>query len=157
MAKVIAKPAVDYGPLAALIGVWEGDKGIDVAPEPDGSEEHPYYETMTFEAGGDLKNAKKQVLAIVRYLQIVRRKSNHEVFHDQTGYWMWDASAGVVIQSLAIPRALCLVAAGRYRGAAKPKGKIELKVSAKLSDPAGALSSRPSCVTTPGPRSSATP
>ena len=29
---------VDYGPLAALIGVWKGDKGVDRAPEPDGDE-----------------------------------------------------------------------------------------------------------------------
>ena len=34
---------IDYGPLAALIGTWEGDKGVDVAPEPDGTEEKLYY------------------------------------------------------------------------------------------------------------------
>ena len=27
---------VNYGPLAALLGTWEGDKGTDRAPEPDG-------------------------------------------------------------------------------------------------------------------------
>ena len=30
---------VDYDPLAGLIGTWQGDRGMDVAPEPDGSEE----------------------------------------------------------------------------------------------------------------------
>ena len=71
---------VDYGPLAGLIGVWQGDKGMDIAPEPDGTEENPYYETITFEAGGDLKNAEDQVLAGVRYHQVVKRKSDDGIF-----------------------------------------------------------------------------
>ena len=29
---------IDYGPLAALIGTWRGDRGMDVAPDPDGGE-----------------------------------------------------------------------------------------------------------------------
>ncbi len=52
------EPEVDYGPLAGLIGVWKGDKGLDVAPEPDGSENNPYHETITFTAIGDVTNAE---------------------------------------------------------------------------------------------------
>ena len=37
----------DYGPLTNLIGTWNGDKGMDIAPEPDGTEHNPYYETIT--------------------------------------------------------------------------------------------------------------
>jgi hypothetical protein len=29
---------INYGPLTALVGTWEGDKGVDRAPEPDGDE-----------------------------------------------------------------------------------------------------------------------
>ena len=54
---------IDYGPLAALIGTWQGDKGMDVSPEPDGIEENPYYETIVFEAAGDVTNAEAQTLA----------------------------------------------------------------------------------------------
>ena len=43
---------IDYGPLAALVGTWKGDKGVDVAPEPDGDERNPFYETIVFEAAG---------------------------------------------------------------------------------------------------------
>lgn len=32
---------INYGPLTELIGVWKRDKGIDVAPEPDGTENNP--------------------------------------------------------------------------------------------------------------------
>ena len=41
---------VDYGPLTLLVGAWRGDKGMDVAPEPDGEEQSPYYESLVFEA-----------------------------------------------------------------------------------------------------------
>ncbi len=127
--------AVDYGPLVGLIGTWEGDKGLDISPEPDGREESPYYETIAFEAVGDVTNAESQRLAVVRYQQIVRRKSNDKVFHDQTGYWMWDANAGVVMQSLTIPRAVCVLAGGRFPEPGEPSGAITLDVAAKLGDP----------------------
>ncbi|MDQ6965790.1 MAG: heme-binding beta-barrel domain-containing protein [Mariprofundaceae bacterium] len=103
---------IDYGPLQALIGVWKGDKGLDVAPEPNGSEDNPYHETMTFEAVGDVKNAASQCLVVIRYHQVVQRKSNGETFHDQIGYWMWDSEKGTVMHSLMIPRAVTLLAGG---------------------------------------------
>ncbi len=134
MSDTSTTPEIDYGPLKGLIGTWKGDKGLDVAPEPDGTEENPFYETIVFEAAGDGKNAESQVLAVVRYLQSVRRKSNDEVFHDQTGYWMWDAAAGTVMQSVTIPRAVCVLAGGEFSGTAKPGTSSSLKVHAKLGD-----------------------
>ncbi len=123
---------VDYGPLESLIGAWEGDKGMDISPEPEGTEESPYYETLSFTPLGNVENAESQVLAILRYQQIVRRKSNDEVFHDQTGYWTWDAREGVVMQSVVIPRAVCVLAGGRHTDAGSP---VRLVVEAKLDDP----------------------
>lgn len=122
---------VNYGPLAAIIGTWQGDSGLDVAPEPNGTEESPYYETLIFEAGGDLQNAKKQRLAIVPYSQIVRRKSNDEVFHHQYGYWLYDAADGTIMQTVAIPRGVCVLAGGK----AQTNGDtIVLEVEAKSGD-----------------------
>jgi hypothetical protein len=43
---------IDYGPLAGLIGTWNGDKGMDVAPEPEGVERAPYFETTSLEIYG---------------------------------------------------------------------------------------------------------
>ncbi len=123
---------IDYGPLESLIGTWEGDKGMDRSPEPGGTEENPYTESLSFTPIGDVENAESQVLAILRYQQIVRRKSDGEVFHDQTGYWMWDAREGVVMQSIVIPRAVCVLAGGRYTDAGSP---VKLAVAAKLDDP----------------------
>lgn len=104
---------IDYGPLAAMVGLWKGDKGMDVAPESDGTiEENPFFEELLIEAAGDLSNADKQKLAILRYSQKVYRKSNNEQFHDQIGYWLWDPDEQTVMHTLSIPRGVALVAGG---------------------------------------------
>lgn len=122
---------VDYGPLTSLIGVWTGNKGVDVAPEPDGSEQNPYHEVITFEASGDVTNAESQLLAVLRYHQVVRRNSNNEVFHNETGYWLWDADNQTVMQTLTIPRGVSLIAGGEYTGSASPGGdEVVLEVGA---------------------------
>jgi len=103
---------IEYGPLACLIGSWQGDMGMDVAPEPDDTEHNPYYETLSFEAAGDVTNAEEQTLSALRYHQVVSRKSNDKVFHDQVGYWLWNPATKTVIQTLTIPRAVTLLAGG---------------------------------------------
>jgi hypothetical protein len=129
----MAESDVDYGPLAGLIGTWQGDKGTDVSPEPDGSEETPYFETIVFEAAGDVENAESQKLAIVRYHQVVSRKSNGEVFHDQIGYWTWDPASKTIAHSITIPRAVAVLAGGTFAGDPKA-GEVVLEVGAKLGD-----------------------
>jgi len=104
------------GPLVHLLGTWTGDKGSDIAPEATGSDQETlYFETIKIEEVGDLKNAGSQEIGAVRYLQIVKRKSNNEVFHDETGYYMWDKNTGLIMQSLVIPRAVSLLAGGTYQ------------------------------------------
>jgi hypothetical protein len=125
---------IDYGPLAGLIGVWKGDKGLDVAPEPDGAENNPYYETLTFSAIGDVTNAESQMLAAVHYRQIVQRKSNDKIFHDETGYWMWDADAEIIMHSLTIPRAVSVLAGGSHNGNRIDDGSLILEVAAEIND-----------------------
>ena len=104
---------VDYGPLACLVGNWEGNTGVDTAPEPDGKEETPYFETIMFEAIGDVTNAETQTLSVLRYHQVVSKKATGEVFHNETGYWMWDAKTDVIMQSVTIPRGVCMLAGGK--------------------------------------------
>ena len=122
---------VNYGPLAALIGVWSGDKGVDRAPEPNSEERNPYYETMTFEAAGDVDNAEEQVLAVVRYHQVVRRKSNDEVFHDQVGYWLWDSADDTIVETFTIPRAVAVVAGGKLGQPDSLQQELVFEVSAE--------------------------
>ena len=113
MSKHTVIDGTDYGPLACLVGTWAGQKGNDLAPEPDGEENTPYSETLTFEAIGDVTNAEKQTLAVLRYHQVVSRLPDNCPIHNETGYWHWDAETGIVMQTLAIPRGVCLLAGGK--------------------------------------------
>lgn len=133
MAQEMVINGVDYGPLACLVGTWKGDKGMDVSPEVEGKEESPYFETLMFEAIGTVTNAGKQVLAFLRYHQVVSRKVDQQAFHNETGYWMWDAEAGVVMHSLTIPRGVCVLAGGKVSGKTG-SGPVVLEVQAALGD-----------------------
>lgn len=121
---------VEYGPLSGLIGRWTGSKGKDLSPEPVGSEEVVYREVLTFEAAGWVKNAGQQFLAIVRYHQAVNRVDTGEGFHDQIGYWTWDAEAGTIQHSFTIPRGMAVLAGGKAG-----VSDTVLEVSSKLGDP----------------------
>lgn len=134
---------IDYGPLAGLIGTWKGDKGVDRAPEPGGEERNLFYETLLFEACGDVDNAQEQVLAVVRYHQVVSRKTNDKVFHNECGYWSWDAKSGVLMQSLTIPRGFALVAGGRFDARADYSGELVLEVRAADQDPEWGITQSP--------------
>ncbi|HIG40892.1 MAG: heme-binding beta-barrel domain-containing protein [bacterium] len=123
---------VNYGPLTALIGTWKGHMGTDISPEPDGIENNPYYETIIFTSIGDVENAETQELTALHYRQVVSRKSDDKVFHDETGYWMWDETNDVVMHSLTIPRGVCLLAGGK---AEDTSDGILLEVSAGQDDP----------------------
>lgn len=104
---------IDYGPLTNLIGHWSGDQGMDVSPEPDESAQNPYSETLMFEAIGEVENAESQELACLRYHQVVTRKRDNKVFHNESGYLTWDAASDTVSQALTIPRGVAVVAWGR--------------------------------------------
>lgn len=120
-----------FGPLAGLTGTWSGDKGMDIAPEPDGTESNPYFETIVYSDIGDVTNAEEQKLWFVHYHQIVSRKSNGKVFHNETGYWMWDPAAEVIMHSLTIPRAVSVLAGG---GITMDGDTVTMEVAARLGD-----------------------
>lgn len=126
---------IDYGPLTQLIGVWQGNKGQDVAPEPDGSETTSYRETLTFSIVGDVINAEEQNLAALYYRQLVQRSSDNKSIHDEAGYWMWDAQTNVIIKSFTLPRAVCIVAGGVYNSDAVDSGACFLSVASAIDDP----------------------
>ena len=104
---------VDYGPLHQLIGTWRGEKGLDVAPEPDGEDKHAYYDEITITPAGAAENAEEQNLVCVKYHQLVRKRNNGKVFHDQVGHWIYEPATGMIVHSLSIPRAVCVLAGGK--------------------------------------------
>ena len=72
---------------------------------------------------------RPQLLRGLRYFIHINTEEEDITFHDQVGYWLWDAATGLVMQSLTIPRGQALLAGG----AAKPDG-CGLVVSAKRGD-----------------------
>ncbi|MGB1581409.1 MAG: heme-binding beta-barrel domain-containing protein, partial [Nevskiales bacterium] len=129
---------INYGPLAGLIGTWYGDKGVDIAPEPEETERNPYHETIIFTGAGDVDNAESETLVILHYHQIVTRKSTGLVFHNQCGYWTWKPGTDEILHTLTIPRGVCVVAAGSY-SESDDKG-LEINVSTEGDFPAVAES-----------------
>ncbi len=106
---------IDYGPLHQLIGTWRGERGLDVAPEPDGEDKHAYYDEITFVPSGAAENAEEQNLVSVRYHQVVRKRNNGKIFHEQIGHWIYEPDTEMIVHSLSIPRAVCVLAGGRLQ------------------------------------------
>lgn len=104
--------ATDFGPLQLLIGVWQGQSGMDIAPEPDGTEENAYRERIEFKPVRPFSNAEEQRLLAVQYQQVVYRIRDNKQIHDQCGYYSWDEHTQTLIHSFSIARGLSLVAGG---------------------------------------------
>jgi hypothetical protein len=120
----------NYGPLTGLIGTWVGDKGKDIAPEPDnGSEINLYHETIVFKEAFDLDNAEEQHLSAVHYELKVVRIDGGKVIHQETGYWLWEVDTNKVIHSFTIPRGVSVLAGGEVTET--DAGDIIFNVSAR--------------------------
>jgi hypothetical protein len=100
------------GPLAPLAGMWEGDKGADVAPGDDrGTERNVFRERITFEPIGPIRN-HEQILYGLRYATVARRIGETDPFHEEVGYWLWDPGERQVLRCFIVPRGVALIAGG---------------------------------------------
>jgi hypothetical protein len=107
------------GPLAALAGVWEGQKGEDVSPSDDrGTERNQFRERMTFDPMGPVRN-HEQTLYGLRYATTVWRIGDADPFHEELGYWLWDAQAKQVLRCFIVPRGVSVIAGGTVEPSAK--------------------------------------
>lgn len=100
------------GPLAGLAGVWEGEKGDDTSPSPSrDTEKNPFRERITFEPFGPVNN-HEQILYGLRYATTAWRLGASDAFHEEHGYWMWDAAAKQVFRCFLVPRGIAVIAGG---------------------------------------------
>lgn len=107
------------GPLAALAGIWEGEKGEDVAPSDDrGTERNHFRERMTFDPMGPVRN-HEQTLYGLRYATTVWRIGEKDPFHEELGYWLWDADAKQVLRCFIVPRGITVLAGGTVEPSAQ--------------------------------------
>jgi hypothetical protein len=101
----------NLGPLRRLAGTWEGIKGVDLNPKADGPERREFTERMVFEPIDPQANGP-QLFYGLRYHTRILATDEDATFHDQVGYWLWEPATGLVMQTLAIPRAQVAMAAG---------------------------------------------
>ena len=112
----------NLGPLRPMAGVWESVRGSDDHPVGPGSDADDaevlagtkndvfveHYELQPI----DPQTNGPQVLYGLRYHVHIVKSGEVETFHDQVGYWLWEAATQTITHSLAIPRAQVVLASG---------------------------------------------
>lgn len=106
------------GPLAPMAGVWEGIRGVDIAPKAPGPRTQEFHERITLQPV-DPGNNGPQVLYALRYHTIMTKPGETGTYHDQVGYWLWEPAAERVMHSLTIPRGQTVLAAGHAKADSK--------------------------------------
>ena len=101
----------NLGPLRRLAGIWEGRRGIDLAPKAEGPDQSDYHERIELQPI-DAQSNGPQLFYGLRYHIHINTPDEDITFHDQIGYWLWEPATGLIMQSLAIPRGQVALAVG---------------------------------------------
>jgi hypothetical protein len=103
----------EWGPLAELIGEWEGDGGLDTAFSHSRNEviDTPYREKVSMKPFGPVDNGR-QALYGLDYKTAMWRGDEENPFHTEVGYWLWDAATGEVLRGFVVPRGITVLAGG---------------------------------------------
>ena len=113
----------NLGPLTRLAGVWQGRKGVDLNPKAEGPERRDFLERIEMQPIDPQPNGPQLFYGLRYHVHIVATDEDTS-FHDQIGYWLYEPATGLIVQTLAIPRAQTALAAGR----ASPDGsKISVR------------------------------
>lgn len=111
------------GPLAGLIGIWEGDGGTDISPGvPDRMKtdtERRYRERWEMQlVSPAVENHDQKLRQLTCFTNAWRGSPSTlpgkegEPFHAQFGYLIWDAAAKQLLASFAVPRGIVVNAGG---------------------------------------------
>lgn len=100
------------GPIAFLVGAWEGIKGHDTAPSDDRqTETNLFRERITFTPIATINNHEQTVEGL-RYNTVAYRLGEQAPFHEEVGYWLWDNDAKLVMRCFIVPRGVTVMAGG---------------------------------------------
>ncbi|MFO0748232.1 MAG: heme-binding beta-barrel domain-containing protein [Myxococcota bacterium] len=128
----------NLGPLAPLAGSWEGDKGQDLAPSASrGLAESLYRERITFTPFGPVDNHEQSLWGL-RTSTVAWRIGSPDSFHEETGYFMWDAAARQAFRCFMVPRGITVIAGG----AVEPDART-IALTAELGSPTFGICSAP--------------
>ncbi len=102
-----------WGPLAGLIGEWEGDDGLDVSYHNVEGEvvETKYREKASMKPFGPVDNGSQHLYGL-DYRMAAWRAGEDNPFHTEVGYWLWDAATNQVMRCFMVPRGSTLIAGG---------------------------------------------
>ena len=101
----------NLGPLRAMAGVWQGERGLDVKPKADGPKKQAFIERISLQPIDPQTNGP-QLLYGLRYHTHITKPGQIKTYHDQVGYWLWEPATGTVIHTLTIPRGQTAMASG---------------------------------------------
>jgi hypothetical protein len=101
----------NLGPLKGMAGIWQGKRGLDINPKPEGPEKQAFVERIELQPIDPQTNGP-QLFYGLRYHAHVVKPGEVETYHDQIGYWLWEPATGNLIQTLAIPRGQVAMAFG---------------------------------------------
>jgi hypothetical protein len=102
----------NLGPLTGLAGAWEGVRGVDVNPKPEGPRRQAYTERIELQPIDPQANGP-QLLYGLRYHTRVVKPGEVETYHDQVGYWLWEPATEALMHTLTIPRGQVALATGK--------------------------------------------
>ena len=105
--------ANEWGPLAALVGEWQGEGGLDTAYSHSRGEVlgTPYTEKVTMKPFGPVDNGRQSLYGL-DYKSAMWRGDEENPFHTEVGYWLWDAATGEVMRGFVVPRGITVLAGG---------------------------------------------
>jgi hypothetical protein len=103
----------EWGPLAGLIGEWEGDNGLDISWHNVEGElgETKFREKVSMKPFGPVANGAQSLYGL-DYRMAAWRAGEENPFHTEVGYWLWDAAGGEVMRCFMVPRGSTLIAGG---------------------------------------------
>ena len=103
----------EWGPLAGLIGEWEGDGGLDLSWHNVEGElgETPFREKVSLKAFGPVDNGTQSLYGL-DYRMAAWRGDEENPFHTEVGYWLWDGADRAVSRCFMIPRGSTVLAGG---------------------------------------------
>jgi hypothetical protein len=108
----------NLGPLRAMAGVWQGERGLDVKPKAEGPKKQAFIERISLQPIDPQTNGP-QLLYGLRYHTHITKPGLVKTYHDQVGYWLWEPATGCVIHTLTIPRGQTAMASGTAAADAK--------------------------------------
>ena len=111
----------EWGPLGALAGEWESDKGgLDTAYSHSQGKVlgTPYMEKTTLKPFGPVDNGDQHLYGL-DYKSAMWRGDEDNPFHTEVGYWLWDPATGEVMKGFVVPRGITTLAGGTAAADAK--------------------------------------